>query len=44
VGHQLGRLGISGSSGRPGPLVGDGRELGRWGPGVPMSHKPPSEV
>jgi hypothetical protein len=29
---------VGSSSSRPDPLVGDGREPGRWGPGVPISH------
>jgi hypothetical protein len=42
VGHQLGQLGPltgGGSSGRPDPLIRDGREPGRWGPrGTHVSH------
>jgi hypothetical protein len=44
VGRQLGRLGLlTGwrSSGRPDPLVVDGREPGRWGPrGTHVSQAP----
>jgi hypothetical protein len=44
VGCQLGRLGPltgQGSSGRPDPLVGNGREPDRWGPrGTHVSQAP----
>jgi hypothetical protein len=44
VGRQLGQLGPltgGGSSGGPDPLVGDGREPGRWGPRGTHVSQPP---